>query len=342
MNSYPAARAPLVSFLTTAHGTEPYIAEVIESATKQTCPDWEMVIVDNGMSEAMAAAVRPHLSDERLRFIRQENRGYLGGVHAAAAIATGRYLCVLDSDDLLTPEFCQRVAQLTSADPRICAVAGGAELFRDPDDGSAPEDYFTSVGRRTTPHPSRQTTLDELFEEGVPFYAGAVRRDVWDALRGYDPSESDVEPDVVLWLRLVAEGHDMRIVPEHLARMRMRPLSESRHPAKIDAFENRLQHSFFVAGAEYGISDDRIRRAGMLRRLRYQQALRQARAALLAGDAEASLGAAKEAFHQQRTLRAALVLVGVRTLPRLLRVVHPMKARAAEWLRGNRFRVAAR
>ena len=54
---------------------------------------------------------------------------------------------------------------------------------------------------------------------------------------------------------------------------------------------------------------------GMLRRLRYFSALRRARSALLAGDVQAARTAARDAFRQRRTLRAAAVLGGLHLSP---------------------------
>ena len=68
----------------------------------------------------------------------------------------------------------------------------------------------------------------------------------------------------------------------------------------------------------------------MLRRLRYHSSLRRARSALLAGDVQAARTAARDAFQQQRTLRAAAVFAGLRLSPGLLAAIHPAKNRVAE------------
>ena len=101
---------PLFSILCSVHGTERYLAATIESVLAQTVTDWELIVVDNGMSDAVVAVVEPFLADPRIRLVRQENQGLGGGIDAAAAVATGRYYAVLDSDDLLMPEFCARPA----------------------------------------------------------------------------------------------------------------------------------------------------------------------------------------------------------------------------------------
>jgi hypothetical protein len=47
--------APFVSFLTTAYRTDQYVSETIESVLAQTRGDWELIVVDSGNSDEMAA-----------------------------------------------------------------------------------------------------------------------------------------------------------------------------------------------------------------------------------------------------------------------------------------------
>ena len=70
----PAAAQPMFSFLSPAYRTEKTLSRTIDSVRAQTRSDWELVVVDNGNSDAIAAVVGPYLSDPRIRLIRQENR----------------------------------------------------------------------------------------------------------------------------------------------------------------------------------------------------------------------------------------------------------------------------
>lgn len=332
---------PTFSFLTSAYRTEHCVAQTIESVLAQTRSDWELIVVDNGASDDMARIVNRYTADARVVLIRQENRGVRGGVTAAAAVATGRYLCPLDSDDRLQPYFCERVGRLIDADPGIDAVGGDGELFRDPDDGTPPERYFDSVGRRSRPDPSQPVSLENMLEHGVPLYIGAYRRELWFALRAYDPAESELEPDVALWLALVAEGRDVRVLTDSLACIRIRPESVSHHPSAVEAFELRLERSFASAcgDAEHGASPSAI---PAVRRLRYSRALRRARSALLDGDIDTAREAAVAAHRLRRGPRTALILLALNVSPHVLRRAHPLKNRGQQLLHRACARVAPR
>ena len=311
---------------------------MIESVSAQTRTDWELVVVDNGNSDEMARVVGEYTSDPRIRLVRQENKGIRGGVTAAADVAVGRYVCSLDSDDLLQPDFCERVGALIDADPAIDAVACDAELFRDPDDGSPPTGWFE--GWSSVPDPSRAMTLTDMLNDGVPLYLGAFRREIWDSLDAYVPSTDDVEPDIELWLRLAAAGRDIRVLPEKLARVRVRSTSSSRDAARIEEFENSYQKAFLAVSKHYPISEEVVSSSGMMRRLRYIQALRKARWALLDGDIEQARVAARDAYRQRRTVHAAAINVALRLSPGVLRSIHPVKNRVQSVLSRARFRIA--
>jgi glycosyltransferase involved in cell wall biosynthesis len=90
---------PRFSFLTTAYRTEAYLGATIESVIAQSDANWGLVVVDNGNDDDIAALVAGFDHDPRITLLRQENKGYVGGVMASAAEAHGHFLCVLDSDD---------------------------------------------------------------------------------------------------------------------------------------------------------------------------------------------------------------------------------------------------
>lgn len=333
-----AMAGPMFSFLTTAYRTERYVGQTIESVLAQTRSDWELIVVDNGNSDAMAGAVERYTDDPRITLIRQDNSGVRGGVTTAAGAAIGRYLCLLDSDDLLQPDFCERVGAMINAHPGLDAVGCDVEMFRDGDEWP-PEAYFHTIGRRSRPDPSRSMSLEEMLQEGVPPYIGAIRRQTWTDHTPYDPGGHDVEPDVEMWLSLAAEGRDIRLLPSRLARVRVRGDSMTHEPSAVESFEDRLERAFLSVAQRHPHKSAAVSASAMVRRLRYQQALRRARWAMLDGDVAQARAAAKDAFAHRHTARAVAVIVALSTAPGLVRSLHPAKNRAQRLLRAARFRL---
>lgn len=95
----------LVSIIMPVYNDTVYVKEAIMSILGQTYPKWELLLVDDGSTMDIYAAIKDLLSEERIRFIRlPENRTVAGARNAGIAAARGRYLAFLDSDDWWMPE----------------------------------------------------------------------------------------------------------------------------------------------------------------------------------------------------------------------------------------------
>lgn len=196
---------PRFSFLSTAYRTEHAVAGMIGSVQAQTDPDWELVVVDNGMSDEMARIVGSHAEhDPRIVLVRQPNRGAAGGINRASTESSGRYVTLLNSDDRVLPEFCARLGDVLDSRPDLAAVTCDA-WFTDAATGARlPASYLENAGA-PTPDPEHVLTLPELIEGPCPYYTGAVRREVWDA-HGHVDDAGVTVADLHLFLRIVAAG----------------------------------------------------------------------------------------------------------------------------------------
>lgn len=74
------------------------VAGAVESVLRQTFQDFELVIVDDGSSDALEEALRPYLS-ERVRLVRQSNAGGSAARNRGIDEARGAFIAFLDSDD---------------------------------------------------------------------------------------------------------------------------------------------------------------------------------------------------------------------------------------------------
>jgi hypothetical protein len=315
---------PVFSILSSVYRTEAYLAETIDSVMAQTFPDWELVLVDNGMSDEVVRIVDKYASDSRIRLVRQENKGLGGGIDAAAAEARGKYYAVLDSDDLLMPEFCARTAAVLDANPDIDMVGIDAYLFEDEDGKDQIRSYRQSVGIMTPADVNHRVTLTEVIGGTVIYYTAAIRAEAWAKGGGYSCDTPKVE-DLAMFMRMLAVGCEIRVMNERLARYRLRANSFSRDPAHADAFEDSLERAFMQAA---GLSDDPDVQQALdttLRRLRFNQAMRRSRAALLRGDTAVARQQARRALTQRRSARPAIVVAGLTLAPGVLRRIHPAK-----------------
>ena len=123
--------APLVSVIMPAHNGEAFIRQAVESVLEQGLADLELIIVDDGSTDA-TLRVLAHVSDPRLIVLPQPNRGSGSARNAGIAIARGQYIAHIDHDDLWPPDRLACLWQVLDADPEMDACFGTAIEFADP------------------------------------------------------------------------------------------------------------------------------------------------------------------------------------------------------------------
>lgn len=96
----------LVSIITPVFNSQKYISDTIESVVSQTHTNWEHILVDDCSSDASESIIKSYQAkDPRIKYHRLENNSGAGiARNKAIALAKGRYIAFLDSDDLWHPE----------------------------------------------------------------------------------------------------------------------------------------------------------------------------------------------------------------------------------------------
>jgi glycosyltransferase involved in cell wall biosynthesis len=99
---------PSVSIIIPAFNRAKFLALAVESAVNQTHADWELIIADDGSDEETQRYLRG-IAGPAVRVVRLPHSGNPSLVrNAAAAVASGRYLAFLDSDDEWAPQKLER------------------------------------------------------------------------------------------------------------------------------------------------------------------------------------------------------------------------------------------
>lgn len=103
---------PEVSVLIPSYNHARFLRECLDSILAQTFRDFEVVIVDDGSTDESVALIRSY-DDPRVRIsVNDFNRGTYGTLAHAQSLALGRFLAVMNSDDVWHPEKLQRQVEL--------------------------------------------------------------------------------------------------------------------------------------------------------------------------------------------------------------------------------------
>jgi glycosyltransferase involved in cell wall biosynthesis len=119
----PADGAPgsLVSVVIPVFNGEAYLAAAIESALAQDYRPREIIVVNDGSTDASAAIAGSY---PEVHCISQPNRGLAGALNSGVRGARGRYLAFLDADDLWLPGKLSRQAAVLDREPELDIVFG--------------------------------------------------------------------------------------------------------------------------------------------------------------------------------------------------------------------------
>lgn len=172
-----------------------HIRQTLGSALAQTCHDFEVIVIDDGSRDGGAEIVAAY-TDPRLRLIRQANAGVAAARNRGIAAAQGEWICFLDADDWLHPQYLSGLHTMMAVAPNTDAVAS---RFRPVDEAWQPLDWDLPV-------PS-YTQIDDLptrWMQGIPFFTGSIairRQRLCDMQPCFPVGESHGE-DLDLWFRL--------------------------------------------------------------------------------------------------------------------------------------------
>jgi len=93
---------PRISVIVPAYNAAAFLRDALESVLRQTYPDWEVVLVDDGSTDGTKEVIEACIPafNGRLRYIYQENRGCGAARNAAIAASSGELIALLDADDI--------------------------------------------------------------------------------------------------------------------------------------------------------------------------------------------------------------------------------------------------
>jgi glycosyltransferase involved in cell wall biosynthesis len=189
---------PLVSVAMPAYNAERYLARAVESVLRQSLADLELLIVDDGSSDGTVPLAESFAArDARIRVLTQRNAGPGPARNLAFGAAAGRFFAFLDSDDEWDETFLEDNVGVLLHRPDVDIVIGNARNRGGPRDGEP------CRPRRRDGQP---ITLSEILADETSLFIMAVfRREVTDAIGGFDPAIFTNE-EYEMWIRAALAG----------------------------------------------------------------------------------------------------------------------------------------
>ncbi|GAM08519.1 putative glycosyltransferase EpsE [Geobacter sp. OR-1] len=224
-------RLPAISILMPVRNEARYVRAALASLYAQTCGDWELVVVDDGSSDATPEilAEASH-SDSRIRVLTNPGKGLVEALNLGLTNCRGKLVARMDGDDVSHPCRLDRQQRFLTENPDVGLVACSFRHFPRQHLKVGMLAYEEWQNRLLT----HEQVMADLFVESPFVHPGVMaRKSVLESAGGYrDPGWAE---DYDLWLRLAADGCRFARLAEVLFFWRDRPERSTRTMAEYTA-----------------------------------------------------------------------------------------------------------
>src|ERR1700733_10956966 len=117
---------PVISAVITTYNRRDLVPQAIESALSQDSDDMEVLVVDDGSADGTAATLTSrYAADPRVQVIERENGGPPAARNTGIALARGKYVALLDSDDVWLPGYLASQLEVLNSTGADLVVSNG-------------------------------------------------------------------------------------------------------------------------------------------------------------------------------------------------------------------------
>jgi glycosyltransferase involved in cell wall biosynthesis len=193
---------PFISICIPAYNARRYLPATLASVRAQTCADWELIVTEDGSREPVADLVRAFAQKvpQAVVYQRHEhNKGLPATRNTGIAAARGRWIALLDSDDLWTPDHLTSLVACARRHPAADLVHAGSVLF----DSKTGAD----IGIRAPSAAAVRAFPRSLYLADYIVQPSSVlmKKSLWTRVGGFNPDYRNVS-DRELWLRCARAG----------------------------------------------------------------------------------------------------------------------------------------
>lgn len=250
----PPVTPGLVSVVIVGHNNWPDLEMAIQSALHQSYRPVEVIVVDNGSSDATPIEV-PKLFGSAVRYLRQVNRGAASGYNAGVQQSRGEFVQLLEGDDLLAPNKIEKQVEVFRSDADVDIVYGDGRAFH----SHAGINQWQDCPSREYPDMVAALVDPKTEFVGLLTHTLLYRRRTLERVGPWD--ETQVQTILDHSLRSAWSGCRFRYCPRSLCFYRRRPGQMSEDSAAM----RRSVEDFWVKALGYITSEPY--RSGVLERL---------------------------------------------------------------------------
>lgn len=216
-----------ISIIIPCYNQGHFLREALESVALCDNSLYELILVNDGSTDAETNKYIRSLKEEGYCVIFQENKGLAGARNAGIKEAKGDFILPLDSDNKIRPEFLTEGLKIMDSNPDVCVVYGQAQYFGEKI-GIWDPGYFN---------------LQKLMISNYIDACALVRKNVLEKVGYYDTNMEYMGwEDWEMWLRLSSKGYKFHYLPKILFDYRVMSNSMSKQVYNTYKKPNALEN----------------------------------------------------------------------------------------------------
>ena len=148
----PSMSVPRISVIIPVYNVEAYLPECLSCLHTQTYRNLEIILIDDASDDTSGQLCDAYAAtDTRAKVIHQPHAGLSAARNRGVAVSTGEYLCFIDSDDVVAPDYAEYLFSLlrdADADMSMARYAGFTDIAPTMAAGADPYAVHTYTGRQ--------------------------------------------------------------------------------------------------------------------------------------------------------------------------------------------------
>jgi len=195
---------PKISVIITCYNYARYLPEAVESVIRQTCQNFEIIIVNDGStdnSRGVAEALIRKYPKHQIRLINQANKGLATARNVGIKNGRGDYILPLDADDKLHPQALRKMARVLNRNPKVGIAYSWVQCF----------------GNSNVLLKFREYSFEALKKPSCFINCSSMyRKRAWQVCGGYNANMRWGWEDLEFWINCGKHGFYGKLIPEPL------------------------------------------------------------------------------------------------------------------------------
>jgi glycosyltransferase involved in cell wall biosynthesis len=213
------------------YGDVDFMKQTVQSILNQSDPNWKLIVVDDGYPDESIPSWFADLGDNRIQYQRNiNNLGANGNFQKCLGLLSAEYCLVMGADDLLEPNFVERINEIILQNPGVSMIHPGVKVIDENNEQISTRSDQVKRSIRQAQGSSKilsgESLARSLMRGNWMYFPSIVWKTKTIQQIGFRPG-FHVCQDLGLAMDLIMQGGELAIIEDEIFRYRRHQESDS-------------------------------------------------------------------------------------------------------------------